>query len=280
MIDQKDHDRVIAANRIAWDESAPLHRAGPDWRPLLEGFRTPGYSCLNAIATPRLEAVGIAGRSVAQLCCNNGREILSVKNLGAGRCVGFDQSGAFLAQARELAAVGGIDCAFVETDVNRIDRSYDGAFERVLITIGVFGWMPDLAGFLRVAARLLAPGGALCIYEQHPIMQMMDPWDEPDPARLTHSYFKGEPFVDEGPILYDDNNLGDGGRPASGPVQYWFPHKLSDILTACLAAGLAIKAFEEFPHNISSSAFEIYSDQPAQLPQSYWLTARKPPDGP
>lgn len=269
MIDPTDHDRVIAANREAWDQSAPLHRDGPDWARYLEGFKTPGYSCLDEIATQRLKAIGIEGRSVAQICCNNGREILSVKNLGAGRCVGFDQSAGFLAQARDLAAAGGIECAFVEGDANRIDAAYDGAFERVLITIGVFGWMPDLNGFLRVAARLLTPGGALCVYEQHPIMQMMEPWDEPDPARLTHSYFKGEPFVEEGPILYDDS------KPSPGAVQYWFPHKMSDILSACLKARLTIEAFEEFPHNISSTAFDIYENQPAQLPQSYWLAARK-----
>jgi SAM-dependent methyltransferase len=271
MTDPNDHDRFIDANREAWDQSAPLHRTGPDWAPLLDGFRTPGFSCLDEIATARLTAIGIDGRAVAQICCNNGREILSIKNLGAGRCVGFDQSAAFLAQARELAAAGAIDCTFVEGDAYRIDAAYDGAFERVVITIGVFGWMPDLQGFLKVAARLLAPDGVLCIYEQHPIMQMMEPWDEPDPARLTHSYFKGEPFIDEGPILYDDAE-----KPRTGgAVQYWFPHKLSDILTACLTAGLTIEAFEEFPHNISAASFELYTDQPAQPPQSYWLTARK-----
>ena len=67
---------------------------------LREEFRRPGFSCLDAVAGERLQALGLAGKSVAQLCCNNGREILSIESLGADPCVGFDQSAAFLAQVQ------------------------------------------------------------------------------------------------------------------------------------------------------------------------------------
>ena len=66
----------------------------------------PGYNRLDETLTARLRALGLEGKSVIQLCCNNGREILSVKNLGAARCVGVDQSAPFLEQAAELAAAG------------------------------------------------------------------------------------------------------------------------------------------------------------------------------
>ncbi|MCR9218795.1 MAG: class I SAM-dependent methyltransferase [Alphaproteobacteria bacterium] len=266
-----DRTGAVAANRIAWNESAPHHRKTQSYADLLAGFRTPGYSCLDALLTDRLRALGVQGRSVAQLCCNNGRELLSVRNLGAERCVGFDQSDAFLAQARELAASGALDCRFVETDVYAIPDAYDGQFDIVLITIGVFGWMPDLPAFMDRATRLLRPGGALLVYEQHPVMNMFDPWAEPDPTRLRESYFRAEPFEEHGPILYED----DAQLSDEGPVNYWFVHTLADVMTACLRAGLTIEAFSEHPHNISSEAYEIYNDQPAQAPQSYLLTARK-----
>jgi SAM-dependent methyltransferase len=163
----KNRDDYTAANRAAWDASAPYHEEGAEFAGLLEGFAKPGFSCLDAELTERLEALGVAGKDVAQLCCNNGREILSVKNLGAGRSVGFDQSGAFLAQARRLAAAGGLDCDFVEGDVYEIPAEFDGAFDMVLITIGVFGWMPDLRAFFDVVARLLRPGGALLVYPHY-----------------------------------------------------------------------------------------------------------------
>ncbi len=75
---------ITSANREAWEEAAPLHRAQNLERQVV-ARREPGYSCLDEIETARLPALGLAGKVVAQLCCNNGREPLSVKNLGAGR---------------------------------------------------------------------------------------------------------------------------------------------------------------------------------------------------
>ena len=123
------------ANRVAWDEAAPLHR-GQNHDDLLSAFQASDYSCLDEIETARLLNLGVAGKDVAQLCCNNGCEVLSVKNLGAARCVGFDQSEGFIEQARELAAAGSIDCEFVCTDIYDIDAAYDADFDIVTVTIG------------------------------------------------------------------------------------------------------------------------------------------------
>jgi SAM-dependent methyltransferase len=267
----KGYPGAIEANRQAWNASAPHHETSERYRRLLEGFAKPGFTALDAVLTERLQALDIAGKDVAQLCCNNGCEILSVKNLGAARAVGFDQAGAFLKHGEAFRAAGKIDCDLVETSVYEIDASYNGTFDVVFLTIGVFGWMPDLPGFIAVVERLLRPGGAFLVFEQHPIMNMMEPWGHPnEPARLVHSYFKPEPFIEEGPIIYD-------GRSAPGDEKhYWFVHTLGDVLTACLDRGLAIEHFMEYAHNISSVDFDIYNDQPAQLPQCYTLIARKP----
>jgi len=264
----KSRDDYIAANRAAWEVSAPYHARSPDFAELLEGFGRPGSSCLDAVLSARLSELGVAGRSVGQLCCNNGREILSVMNLKAASGVGFDQSGAFLAQARRLAAAGGIDCDFVEGDVYRIPATYDEAFDVLLITIGVFGWMPDLGAFFDVVARLMRPGGALLVYEEHPIVNMFEP-RAADPHKPVHSYFRAEPFEDTGAIVYD------GTQGLAGGAKYWFVHTLSDVMTACLERDLAIEHFREYPHNISSAEFDIYNEQEAQLPLSYTLVARK-----
>jgi SAM-dependent methyltransferase len=153
----RTHRDYVDANRAAWNASAPHHRRAAWYEGILKGFAKPGHLCLDDILTGRLLALDVAGKDVAQLCCNNGREILSVKNLGAGTCVGFDQAGAFLEQAEEFRATGGIDCRFVETDVYRVPSDFDASFDIVLITIGVLGWMPDLPGFFAVASRLLRP---------------------------------------------------------------------------------------------------------------------------
>jgi hypothetical protein len=92
------------ANREAWDEAAPVHGKINQAR-LLEAFARPGYNTLDAHCLDRLNEIGVRGKSIAHVCCNNGRELLSLKNLGAGHCVGFDASAAFIEQARELAMV-------------------------------------------------------------------------------------------------------------------------------------------------------------------------------
>ena len=110
---------VVAANRQAWDASAPLHRSDPSWHRLTQHFaQDPGFSCFDPPMEAALRAVGLAGASVAQLCCNNGRETVSLMNLGARSATGFDQSEAFLAQARDLARIAGRDCRFVAGDVH------------------------------------------------------------------------------------------------------------------------------------------------------------------
>ena len=260
-------DDYVAANRAAWDQAAPYHRAHAQYRRLLAGFATPGYSCLDAVATEELQAVGVAGRDVAQLCCNNGRELLSIKNLGAGRCVGFDFAPSFLAQARELASVGDLDCAFVESRIEAIAPDYHGVFDLVVTTIGVFGWMPDLAGFFAALARLLKPGGRYFAYEEHPIANMLEP---KEPGRLVHSYFRQEPFVETVGLDYY------GFTDYEAETHYWFVHRLGDIVTACVQAGLSLERLTEYPHNINSANNDVFENQPAQLPLSYILVARKP----
>ena len=176
----------------AWNEAAPIHARHNQER-LIERFRRPGYSCLDEIETHRLTQLGVRGKDVAQICCNNGQELLSVKNLGAARCVGFDGASAFIEQARELAQVAGLDVAFVCGDVYDIDPAYAQSFDLATITIGVLGWMPELTRFFAVAASLLKPGGALFLYEQHPIMDMFEPGAADAPVKFELSYFSKEP---------------------------------------------------------------------------------------
>ena len=263
----KDPKDYVAANRAAWDEVAPVH-ARQNQERMLAAFRQPGYSCLEPVETELLRGIGIEGKDVAQLCCNNGREILSVKNLGAARCVGFDFSAPFLEQARALAASGGIACDFVETEISKIPRDYDDAFDLVLITIGVLNWMPDLEAFLAVPARLLRPGGVVLLHEQHPVLNMFEPGDPVDPPRLHYSYFgQGVYEVKDGLDYY-------GGSDYDARPYYWFPHKLSDIVTVALARGFELTHFEERPGDISNTFPEL-GKAALRPPMSFTMLLRK-----
>ena len=254
-----ENNQITQANRASWDASAAHHRQSVLWRELVQGFARPGFSTFDATMTRLLGEVGLTGKYLVQIGCNNGREVLSAQALGATDCLGIDQSEAFLAQARELAEIAGSDARFVGADIYDLPEGL-GRFDIALITIGVLNWMPDLAAFFAAVACLMAPGGTLLIYETHPFLEMFDP-QSATPFCVAESYFRQAPFVEESVITYDDKPV------EKGPAFYWFIHKMSDILNACIAAGFRIEALEEYPHSNRETLYDIYADQAAQIPQ-------------
>ncbi len=259
---------MTAANRAAWNASEPLHRAGPDWQRLLDRARAGNFSTLDKTLTQTLMALSPRGKRVVQIGCNNGRELLSVAALGAVPALGIDHSSAFFDQADELAAAAGISCRFLCADIYALPEDTPSDFDIALITIGVLSWMPDLARFLNVVTGLLAPGGRLVIYETHPFLEMFDPQSN-DPFTPRISYFAEGPDIDDVAITYD------GPTDAKAGVSYWFVHKLGDIVTACVEAGLTIDRLTEHPHSNREADFDIYCGREAQLPMCFTLVATK-----
>jgi len=200
-----------------------------------------------------------------QIGCNNGREVLSAQALGATACLGIDHSEAFLAQARELAEIAGSEARFVRADIYDLPPNL-GRYDVALITIGVFNWMPDLAGFFAAVASLMAPGGTLLIYETHPFLEMFDP-QSATPFCVSESYFRKQPFVEDSLISYGDEPAG------KGPVFYWFIHKVSDIFNACIGAGFSVSALDEYPHSNRETLYDVYTNQAAQIPMCFSLRA-------
>jgi SAM-dependent methyltransferase len=262
-MERSDYTR---ANRKAWNQAAPIHER-LRFEDLLAGFRTPGYTCLDPVETAVLRKIGLEGKSVAQLLCNNGRELLSIRNLGAGRCVGFDIADAFLEQAHRLAEAGNIDCAFVAGDVYEIPDEFDGAFDLVYVTIGALCWLPDLPAFFARAKRLLRPRGHIFLYEMHPFLDMLDPEDPRDPLRIRYSYFMTGAVEDLSGLDYY------GGTQYASEPKYWFHHRLADVLGGLLREGFALVDFAEYPHDISN-LFGRLEGVEAQPPLCYTLVAR------
>lgn len=267
MADKTDTSAITSANIDAWDEAAALHR-DQNQAELLQGFAKPGFSVLDEIETGVLDRLDVRGKDVAQVCCNNGRELLSVKNMGAGRCVGFDGSEGFIAQARELAAAGGIKAEFVCCDIHDLDPAYAGAFDLVTITIGVLSWMPDLDRFFDVVTRLIRPGGALFIYEQHPILDMFAGGDQDAPVDWELSYFNEEPYVETDGLDYY------GGGTYEGKPLTSFTHTMSEVIMAGVDCGLTLEGFREYPHHISNYWWNIEAAG-LGLPMCYTLVMRK-----
>jgi len=242
----KDRSFYTDANRDAWNETAPRHARANQER-LLSDFAQPGHVDLGDHLIRALQTVGVSGKSVVQLCCNNGKDLLSVKNMGAGSCVGVDGSAPFIEQACEIARVAGHTdtVRFIASDIYALPDEFDGRFDITLVTIGVLSWLPDLKGFFDRACNTIKPGGHLVIEEMHPVLFMYEPGTDGQPSELTYSYFNKEPFVEQDGLDYYT------GETYDSKPMYSFQHKLDDIIMTGIACGLNLRHFEELPYDIS-----------------------------
>jgi ubiquinone/menaquinone biosynthesis C-methylase UbiE len=268
------YKKYTEANRDAWNEVMPYHQQASreKWDNL---FLQPGYVCLGQVEQDLLGQISIRGKAVAHLCCNNGVELMSLKNLGAGECTGFDISDLAIREARERTGRCQIDCQFVRTDVYEIGSEYDNRFDLVYISAGGLGWLPDLKLFFEKAVSMLRQDGQIFIHEIHPFSEML-PFDNtknPDILRIVEPYFKTEPYVDYGGLDY----VGDTQYTSTKP-QYWFIHKLSDILMALVENRISIEHFSEYETDISAGHKQVEQAR-AGIPLSYILIGRKQSTG-
>lgn len=77
-------DNFIEANRAMWNETANVHERGYVADPF-ERIRAPDFSTFDSVEQEIFDTLELNGKAVAQLSCNNSRELISCKKAGAGR---------------------------------------------------------------------------------------------------------------------------------------------------------------------------------------------------
>lgn len=266
---RKTRKQYTDANRVAWDEAAARHAAHNN-AALFEAVRDPSYVSFEGEILDTLRDVGVAGKQVIQLGCNNGRETLSLRNLGAARCVGVDASAEFLAHGREMIRIAGAGAQveLVETDIYELPEEFDGAFDMVLVTIGVISWMPDLEAFFEAAARLLKAGGQLVMEEMHPVLFMYEEGADGAPSEPRYSYFSDEVWEETAGLDYYGHESYD-----SAP-NYSFMHRLDRILMAAIGAGLGLRRFTELDYDISNFCSDL-EHSPVKPPLGFVMVMDK-----
>ncbi len=271
---KRDIKKYTDANREAWNEATLKHqqaRAEKN-KNLKEEFSQKGYSSLDKYETAKLKEIGLTGKRVAQVCCNNGQETLSLVNLGAESAVGFDISDEAIKEARELAKISNLNCEFVRTDIYDIGEEYYDSFDLIYITIGAMGWMPDLNRYFSVVSKMLRTDGYLVIYEHHPFCYMLatnreDGFEPDDPLKIIYSYFRTEPWVGNDGIDYI------GGTKYESKTSYDFTHTLTAVINSIAGNGIRIKEFTEYSHDISLGFTE--HEKEGKVPLSYILVGVK-----
>ena len=258
------------ANKEAWEEAFAKHQQGYKEDPA-ERLKRGDLSMLEDDARAALQKIGLKDKTVAQFCCNNGRELLTMLNMGASSGTGFDITENFTTEGRRLAREAGLNAEFIATDIYDIDHTHTERFDLVLITIGALCWFQDLDRFFAKVAMVLKDGGALLINEQHPYTNMLampseEGYDADRPDQVVFSYFKEEPWAENDGVDYI------GETSYKSKTLYSFSHSFATILSTLCNNGLALRSLQEFNYDIANAWAHI--DRKG-MPLSYVLVAEK-----
>ncbi len=259
----KSRQDYTNANRVAWNEAAQRHAAHNNVE-LFEAFKNPGHVTFEDDILETLLQIGVKGKSVIQLCCNNGCEILSLCNMGATRCVGVDAAEEFLAHGQQMIKIAGAgdEVELIHSDVYDLPDNLTGSFDIVLTTIGVLGWMPDLAEFFRVVQSLLKTGGKLVMEEMHPVLLMYEPDPEGGASSIRYSYFSNHVWEETTGLDYY------GGEEYDSLPNYSFQHRLDEIFMAGINCGWNLQIFKELDYDISFFCSDL-EDSPTKPPLGF-----------
>lgn len=259
-------------NREAWNQAMEYIMKAREAQ-LEEGFQKDDFSVLNRLSDERikekLKYYDFTGRNIAQIQCNDGRELLSFMKLGASKAIGFDISDKAIEEAEKLAEIAGLKASFIRTDILDITTAYNKLFDFVYISEGSLQWFPDLKAYFEVVSRIMKKGGRLVIYESHPFAYMAEhiAADEKD-AKVGDlvSYFAPGPFNYPQGIEH--------AIPESEEVKEccWFNHKMSDIVSAILENNIRIRNFEEYPEVADG---DVVKESVDKLPMSYMIIGEK-----
>ena len=116
----------------------------------------------------------------------------------------------------------------------------DGRYDVVFTGMGALCWLPDLARWAGVVARLLEPGGLFYMREGHPLVFSFDLESDPRAPRFRYPYLTtGEALRDE-----SEGSYATDARVRS-QVTYEWSHDLGETLTALVRAGLRIEFLRE-----------------------------------
>jgi SAM-dependent methyltransferase len=227
-------------NRANWDERVAIHLASEayDLGPLRAG-----RGRLHPIEEAELGPV--AGQRILHLQCHFGRDTLILAQQGA-TVVGLDFSGPAVEAATALAAELGLAARarFVQSDLYAAREAIPepASFDRVFVTWGAIGWLPDIQGWAAIVAHFLRPGGRLYLAESHPTAQIFD--DLVPEADGRPGWFA--PYFEDGPLDLDDpSDYADGEAQLTNSRTFWWMHRLGDVVSALVASGLALSWLHE-----------------------------------
>ena len=266
-------DKYRATNLRNWESRVPVHAGSRDYD--LAGLAADPSRLSAVVAFDQPWLGDLTGLDVVHLQCHIGTDTVSLARLGG--LTGVDFSPGALAVARELAIASGVEVRFVESELYSAPAALGEQFDLVYTGVGALNWLPDIAGWARVVAAVLRPGGRLYIRDGHPMLNTLHDGIDDDVLRVTLPYFEGHALRWVNEVTYTD------GDPIASPEQYEWNHGLGETVQAVIDAGLRVTALREhtecewraLPHMVEGpdGKFRL-AEMPERLPVMFTLEAR------
>lgn len=259
----------IKGNKLAWEEAFEQRQEnwGEDNFKRLLKEELPFFDKNVAY---ELKKMDFKNKRIAQFCCNNGRELLALLQLGAKSGVGFDIAENILAQGRTTALKANItNCEFVAINILDIPSDYYNQFDFIFFTIGAITWFEDLAPLFAKVAACLKKDGVLLIHDYHPFMNMLplpgeEQFDQDKLNQVSYSYFRTTPWIENDGMCYMSNTY-------HSKTFTSFSHTMAEIITSLATNGFYVLALNEYDYDVGLT--DVYDKQ--GLPLSFLLTAKK-----
>ena len=235
-------DDVAAHNERMWDR---LSAAGiPYTRP--QGTPPKTLAGKRRFLDPngRLAGLPIKGQRVLALAGGGGWHPVLFAELGADTTV-LDISARQLKVVRELARARGVKVRLVQGDMRDLSEFADGSCDIVWHSHSIV-FVPDADRVIAEVGRVLAPGGVYRASTMHPVtLRMYGTWTGTGWG-FNQSYFA------DGAVPYEDATWEFKDIKVTAPTLE-YGHRISDLINACVAAGLVIDGFwETTPGEIST----------------------------
>ena len=268
----KNTSELHESNRAAWNEGAMRYAQEVDED---IAFLRNGGANFCPPEFRYLENLSEWCRRAIHLQCAGGKDTLSLWNLGAKEVVGVDISDMMIECARRKSEALNAPASWYRSDVLQTPQELNETADLVYTGRGALCWIMDIDAWARVPARLLRPGGALYVFDSHPLTWV---WDtDADHYTLDSrfgNYFSTTIEPDQG---WSPTYIGDIGVPPSQQaVKYERQWTLGQIINAVIAAGLRIERVEEHPDTYWNQFPQMLPEMIERLPNTISLLARQP----
>lgn len=258
----------IKENKQAWEEAFENRLDG--WGDeVVSNLKNKSDYYIHPNIKAELDKLELSNKKVAQFCCNNGRELLSIVKHYGVTGTGFDIAQNFIMQAKQHTKELGLACDFFAENILDLDNEYNNSFDVIIFTIGAITWFKDLELLFNVVSRCLKKNGIMILHDFHPFMNILPLPGEEDynskiPVILKNKYFTKEPWI-------ENSGMGYVSGEYESKTFISFSHPISKIINKTIKSNMDIILFEEYDYDIGLT--DVYNNM--GLPLSMLLIAIK-----